>query len=203
MNKAEPMVFIVDDDPGVRDSIRFLLRSVDLPSRSFESATEFLEVYEEGLAGCLVLDVRMPGMSGLELQAHLLEVGSTLPIIFVTAHGDVPMAVDAVKAGAVDFVEKPFRDQELLDKIQEALLADSEKRGNRSELAEIRDRLGSLTPREREVMDLVVAGKPNKNIARALGISQRTVEIHRARVMEKMGVRSVSLLVQAVMRVED
>ena len=139
-------------------------------------------------------------MSGLDLQARLQEMGSTLPIIFVTAHGDVPMAVDAVKGGALDFVQKPFRDQELLDKIQEGLETDALNRAVLRDLTEIRKRLESLTPRESEVMDLVVAGKPNKNIARALTISQRTVEIHRARVMEKMQVRSVSMLVQLVMK---
>jgi RNA polymerase sigma factor (sigma-70 family) len=200
MNDQEPTVFVVDDDPGVSDSIRLLLRSVGLPSEAFSSATDFLEAYDLERAGCLVLDVRMPGMSGLDLQARLQEAGSTLPIIFVTAHGDVPMAVDAVKAGALEFVQKPFRDQELLDKIQKALEADAQARAERRDLAVIRNRLDSLTPREREVMDLVVAGEPNKNIARALAISQRTVEIHRARVMEKMQVRSIPMLVQLVMK---
>ncbi len=200
MNDREPTVFVVDDDPGVGDSIRLLLRSVGLPSEVFRSAIEFLKAYDLERAGCLVLDVRMPGMSGLDLQARLQEMGSTLPIIFVTAHGDVPMAVDAVKGGALDFVQKPFRDQELLDKIQEGLETDALNRAVLRDLTEIRKRLESLTPRESEVMDLVVAGKPNKNIARALTISQRTVEIHRARVMEKMQVRSVSMLVQLVMK---
>jgi len=203
MTDEEPTVFVVDDDPGVLDSIRLLLRSVGLPSKTFPSANEFLEAYDSERAGCLVLDVRMPGMSGLELQARLQEMRSTLPIIFVTAHGDVPMAVDAVKAGAVDFIQKPFRDQELLDKIQEALEADAHLRTKRAELAEIERRLASLTPREKEVLDMVVDGKPNKNIARGLGISQRTVEIHRARVMEKMKVRSVSILVQLVMKTDN
>lgn len=200
MNDREPTVFVVDDDPGVGDSIRLLLRSVGLPSEVFSSAMDFLEAYETERAGCLVLDVRMPGMSGLDLQARLQEMGSTLPIIFVTAHGDVPMAVDAVKAGALDFIQKPFRDQELLDKIQEALEVDARWRAERRDLVEIRSRLGSLTPRETEVLDLVLSGEPNKAIARALEISQRTVEIHRARVMEKMQVRSVPMLVQLVMK---
>lgn len=203
MSDESPTVFVVDDDPGVGDAIRLLLRSVGLRSETFLSAKEFLNAYEPGRPGCLVLDVRMPGMSGLELQGHLREMSSTLPIIFVTAHGDVPMAVDAVKAGALDFVQKPFRDQELLDKIQDALEVDARARAEREDLAEITSRIDSLTPREAEVMDLVVAGKPNKNIARALGISQRTVEIHRSRVMEKMQVRSVSKLVQLVMKARD
>ena len=203
MTDEEPTVFVVDDDPGVGDSIRLLLRSVGLPSKTFLSANEFLAAYDPERAGCLVLDVRMPGMSGLDLQARLQEMESTLPIIFVTAHGDVPMAVNAVKAGAVDFIQKPFRDQELLDKIQEALEADVRIRAQRGDLVEIRGRLETLTPRETEVLVLVVEGKPNKNIARALGISQRTVEIHRARVMEKMQVRSVSKLVQLVIKAKE
>lgn len=202
-NEQGSTVFVVDDDPGVGDAIRLLLRSVGLPSETFLSAKEFLDAYDPQRRGCLVLDVRMPGMSGLDLQSRLQEMGSSIPIIFVTAHGDIPMAVDAVKSGATDFIQKPFRDQELLDKIQEALASDERARSREEELADIRTRLESLTPREAEVMDLVVAGKPNKNIARTLGISQRTVEIHRARVMEKMGVRSVSILVQQVMKVRD
>ena len=200
MNEEMPTVFVVDDDSAVGDSIRMLLRSVGIQSEVFLSARAFLQDYDPDRAGCLVLDVRMPGMSGIDLQKRLQEMESRLPIIFVTAHGDVPMAVDAVKAGAVDFIQKPFRDQELLDKIQEALEFDSRIRAKEAELGEIRARLDTLTERESEVMELVVDGKPNKNIARALGISQRTVEIHRARVMEKMKVRSVSLLVQLVMK---
>jgi len=201
MNEPEPTVFVVDDDPAVGDSVRLLLKSVGVQSQVFVSASDFLDAYDPDRAGCLVLDVRMPGMSGLDLQAHLQDMGSTLPIIFVTAHGDVPMAVNAVKAGATDFIQKPFRDQELLDKIQEALEADRQTRAEQAGVAEIQSRLAALTPREKEVMDLVVEGMANKNIARTLGISQRTVEIHRARVMEKMEVRSVSKLVQAVLKV--
>lgn len=193
-------VFVVDDDPAVGDAIRLLLRSVGLPTATYLSAADFLAAYDPGRPGCLVLDVRMPGMSGIELQERLKELGSTLPIIFVTAHGDVPMAVDAMKAGAVDFVQKPFRDQELLDRIQHALAFDARLLEERSELTEIEARIASLTPRETEVMELVVGGKSNKKIARILGISQRTVEVHRASVMEKMEVGSVSRLVQLVMR---
>ena len=203
MSHEEPTVFVVDDDPGVGDAIRLLLRSVGLRAEAFLSAKEFLEAFDPDRPGCLVLDVRMPGMSGLDLQSHLEDLGSAMPIIFVTAHGDIPMAVDAVKAGALDFIQKPFRDQELLDKIQEALATDRDTRAEEQEIEEVRSRMESLTPRETEVMELVVAGKPNKNIARALGISQRTVEIHRARVMEKMQVRSVSMLVQLVMKCKD
>ena len=200
MSDRDPVVFVVDDDRGVGYSIELLLRSVGLRARTFLSAAEFLEAYDPQIPGCLVLDVRMPGMSGIELQHRLEELESTLPIIFVTAHGDVPMAVEAMKAGAVDFVQKPFRDQELLEKITHALEVNARAQAERSDLARIEERLESLTPREREVMELVVVGKANKNIARELGISQRTVEIHRARVMEKMKVRSVSMLVQLVMK---
>jgi len=203
MHDTEPTVFVVDDDPAVGDAIRLLLRSVGVSSEVFFSAAEFLEGFDPNRPGCLVLDVRMPGMSGLELQWRLSGVGSTLPIIFLTAHGDVPMAVNAVKAGAVDFLQKPFRDQELLDKIQEALAANHRLQAARADRDDIRNRMDSLTRREREVMDLVVEGKPNKNIARDLGISQRTVEIHRARVMEKMDVRSVPKLVQVVMMADE
>jgi RNA polymerase sigma factor (sigma-70 family) len=200
MNEEKPTVFVVDDDSAVGDSIRMLLRSVGLSAEVFLSARAFLEAYDPERPGCLVLDVRMPGMSGIDLQKRLEELSSRIPIIFVTAHGDVPMAVNAVKAGALDFIQKPFRDQELLDKIQQALEEDGRIREEDAELGEIRARLDSLTQRESEVMEQVVAGNPNKNIARALGISQRTVEIHRARVMEKMKVRSVSMLVQLVMK---
>lgn len=200
MSPNEPTVFIVDDDASVRDALEYLLRSVGLGAKKFASATEFLQAYDPGSPGCLVLDVRMPGMSGLELQEELEERGSTLPIIFVTAHGDVPMAVHAVKAGAVDFLIKPFRDQELLDRVQQAIQDDAKVRDQLENRAAIVDCIGSLTPREREVMDMVVDGKANKVIAIDLGISQRTVEIHRARVMEKMQVASVAQLVQKVIR---
>lgn len=203
MNDQQPTVFVVDDDPGVGDAISLLLRSVGLRTRVFTSASEFLAAHDPEAAGCLVLDVRMPGMSGLDLQERLREMGSWLPIIFVTAHGDVPMAVDAMKAGAIDFVQKPFRDQDLLDKIHEALEVDARLRSDRIDREEINTRLESLSPREREVLDLMVEGKPNKAIALALGISQRTVEIHRARVMEKMEVRSISVLVQKVLKTAD
>ena len=159
------------------------------------------DVYDPARPGCLVLDVRMPGISGLELQQRLTDMESTLPIIFVTAHGDIPMAVEAVKAGAVDFIQKPFRDQELLDKIQRALEQNRGRRETRTDRQAIESRLAELTPREREVLELVVVGKANKVIAAELGISQRTVEIHRARVMQKMHADSLSELVRMVMQV--
>jgi two-component system response regulator FixJ len=200
MTQPKPKVFIVDDDPGVLDSLGFLMRSVGLDAETYQSAHEFLEVFDIERPGCLVLDVRMPEMSGLELQERLVSMGSVLPIIFITAHGDIPMAVQAVKAGAVDFVQKPFRDQDLIDKIQGALQQDAQMRRRLADRAEIRERIESLTPRELEVMHWVVEGKANKVIAHSLGISQRTVEIHRARVMEKMQAESVPHLVQMVIR---
>lgn len=203
MAHDEPAVFIVDDDAAVRDSLGLLLRSVGLRHESYSSASHFLETYDPARPGCLVLDVRMPGMSGLELQEELQKRHSTLPIIFLTAHGDVPMAVAAVKAGAVDFVQKPFRDQDLIDKIHHAINQDSRIREKLADRRKILSRIDSLTPREREVMDMVVNGKANKVIAIDLGLSQRTVEIHRARVMRKMNADSVSQLVQMVMRARE
>jgi two-component system, LuxR family, response regulator FixJ len=198
----EPTVFVVDDDAGVREAVKLLLRSVGLPARSFSSAVEFLDEFDPQAPGCLVLDLRMPGMSGRELQKRLLEMGSRTPIIFVTAHGDVPTAVDAVKDGAVDFIQKPFQDQKLLDMVNEALELDERLREEQWEREAVEARVATLTPRERQVMALVAAGKLNKTAARELGISQRTVEIHRARVMEKMQARSVPDLVQMVMKLQ-
>ena len=193
-------VFVVDDDQAIRHAMELLLRSVGLKHRIFHSGDDFLEQYRSEDAGCLVLDIRMPGMGGLELQRKLTELGSTLPIIFITGHGDVPMAVKAMQEGAVDFIQKPFRDQELLDRVHDALKADEKRRGQREEQAGIAARLDKLTKREREVMDLVVTGKPNKVIAYDLGVSQRTVEIHRARVMEKMQAKSLAELVRMQMK---
>lgn len=189
-------VFIVDDDPSIRIAMQALLESVNLGHEVFASADEFLQREDQYRAGCLVLDIRMPGLGGLELQEELIKRGSTLPIIFITGHGDVPMAVDAMQKGAVDFIQKPFRDQELLDRVREALYTDRERRAEREKLAEVETRLQRLTNREREVFDLVVTGKPNKVIAYELDVSQRTVEIHRARVMEKMEARSLADLVR-------
>lgn len=200
MGRAKPTVFVVDDDPAVLDSVQLLLRSVGLDAETFSSAREFLDAYDPERPGCLVLDIRMPGMSGLELQARLDSMGSTLPIVFVTAHGDVPMAVQAVKSGAIDFIEKPFCDQELIDRTQQAIEENARIREQLANRKEIAERIASLTPRERQVMELVIAGNTNKLIAHDLGISQRTVEIHRARVMDKLQAESVSELVQMVMR---
>jgi len=201
MMQHEPAVFVVDDDPAVRDSLRLLLRSIGVKGETYSSANEFLETYDANRPGCLVLDVRMPRMSGLELQQELEKLHSTLPIIFLTAHGDVPMAVTAVKAGAADFIQKPFRDQDLIDKIQHAIEEDARIRKMLADRQQILTRVESLTPREHEVMGMVVDGHANKVIAIDLGLSQRTVEIHRARVMRKMGADSVSQLVQMVISV--
>ncbi len=203
MAEREPTVFVVDDDAAVLDAVQLLLQSVGLPSRGFSSAGEFLEEFDSGVPGCLILDLRMPGIGGRELQKRLLEMGATLPIIFVTAHGDVPTAVDAVKDGAVDFIQKPFPDQKLLDKVNQALQLDARRKKEREERRVVEARLQTLTPREREVMALVAAGKLNKTIARQMGISQRTVEIHRSRVMEKMQAASVPDLVLMILRLDS
>ena len=192
----ETTVFIVDDEPEFRSSVARLPRSEGLPARGYGSAQEFLDAFDPETPGCLVLDIRMPGLGGLELQEELIKRGNTLPIIFITGHGDVPMAVEAMQKGAVDFIQKPFRDQDLLDRIREALKTDAERREEQQKHAEVAERLARLTNREREVFDLVVTGKPNKVIAYELGVSQRTVEIHRARVMEKMQARSLADLVK-------
>jgi FixJ family two-component response regulator len=195
-NDSTPTVFIVDDDAAIRFAMQALMDSVNLNHEIFASADEFLEKISGQRPGCLVLDIRMPGLGGLELQEELIKRGNTLPIIFITGHGDVPMAVEAMQKGAVDFIQKPFRDQELLDRIREALATDEERREAQQHHAEVAHRLERLTNREREVFDLVVTGKPNKVIAYELGVSQRTVEIHRARVMEKMQARSLADLVK-------
>jgi FixJ family two-component response regulator len=191
-----PTVYIVDDDPAIRIAMQALLESVNIEHEIFASADEFLQDEEKHRSGCLVLDIRMPGLGGLELQDELISRGGTLPIIFITGHGDVPMAVDAMQKGAVDFIQKPFRDQELLDRIREALSTDKQRREERDRQTEVMGRLERLTNREKEVFDLVVTGKPNKVIAYELDVSQRTVEIHRARVMEKMEARSLADLVR-------
>jgi len=203
MKERSPTVFIVDDDEAVRSSLRLLIKSVGLIPAALGSAREFLEKYDPAQPGCLVLDVRMPEMSGLELQEQLNRQGAVIPVIFITGHGDVPMAVEAMQAGAFDFLQKPFRDQDLIDRIQRALEKDRANRAVLGERSLIRERLESLTPREREVLEMVSSGKPNKIMAADLGVSQRTVEIHRARVMEKMGASSLAQLVRMVMDLEE
>ena len=193
----EPTVFVVDDEPAIRDSLAMLLRSVGLASRAFASAPAFLEGFDPGAQGCVVADVRMPGMSGLELQEALRARQATLPVIIITGHGDIAMAVRAMKAGAADFIEKPFNEQVLLDAVHRALAqgrADAPPQG--ANRPEIETRVASLTPREREVMLLIAEGRPNKVVATRLGLSTRTVEVHRAKVMEKMNARSLAELVR-------
>jgi two-component system, LuxR family, response regulator FixJ len=193
-----PLVYLVDDDEAIRDSLGLLLRSVGLDCEVYASALEFLGAYDPARHSCLVADIRMPGLSGLELQQRLNEQHSEVPMIFITGHGDVPMAVNAMKSGASDFIQKPFRDQDLIDRIHKALEKDRERRVFQAEENEVRGRLATLTPRETEVMKLVVRGQANKVIALDLGVSQRTVELHRARVMRKLKMRSLAQLVSTV-----
>ena len=195
MSGPEPVVFIVDDDDAVRRFLSGLIESVELPVEAYASAQDFLTAYEPGRPGCLVLDVRMPGMSGLELQRELAERAIDLPVIVLTGHGNVQVAVHAMKAGAVDFVEKPFDNELLLDRIQKAVAESVRADGERVKRNEIANRMRLLSPRERQVLDLVVAGETNKGVARHLDISERTVEIHRANVMRKMRARSLADLV--------
>lgn len=192
----EATVFVIDDDEAVRNSLRLLLKSLGLPAASHGSAEEFLAGYDPEQAGCIVLDVRMPGMSGPELQDELNRRGALIPVIFITGHGDVPLAVEAMRHGAIDFLQKPFSDKDLVDRIQRALSADRRNRATIGARDQIRARIATLTPRERQVLDLVTQGKSNKAIAGDLGVSQRTVEIHRAHVMEKMGATSLAQLVR-------
>jgi FixJ family two-component response regulator len=196
---SEPTVFIVDDDREVREAIELLMSSVGLASESYASAQAFLDGFDPARPGCLVLDVRMKGMSGLDLQQRLGSESIHPPVVVITGHGDVPMAVRAVKNGAVDFIEKPFNDQVLLDAVHRAFEQDADHRGQASRLADIQERLERLTPREREILDQVVVGKRNKVIAADLGITQSTVEAHRAKVMEKMQARSLSDLMRMML----
>lgn len=197
-----PQVFVVDDDLAIREWLEVMLKAAGHSVMSFASAPAFLEAYRQDQPGCLVLDIRMPEMSGLELQARLKERAASLPVIFITSHGDVPMAVEAMRSGAVDFLLKPFQDDDLLDRVRHALALDAANQAERSELAGIRERIASLTPRELEVMRLVVQGRANKVIATDLNLSQRTVEIHRARVMDKMAATSLAHLVRMVLDVD-
>lgn len=191
-----PTIYVVDDDDSMRQAIALLLRTVGYTPVVFSRPSEFLTKYDPNQHGCLVLDIRMPEMSGLEVQQELNKSGAILPVIFITGHGDIPMAVQAMKDGAFDFLTKPFRDQDLLDRINNALKQDAENRAAIEKHADLRRRAESLTPREREVLALIVEGKANKVVAIDLGLSERTVEIHRANVMEKMGARSVAHLVK-------
>ena len=199
----ELTVFIVDDDEPVRDAIGMLLDTVDIPYRGYGDAQAFLEDFDSAQTGCLVLDIRMPGMSGLELQERLIEMKASIPIVFITGHGDIPMAVEAMRRGAVDFIRKPFRDQELLDRIHEALSVDDEQRSREADIDAVRAKVAKLTPRETEVFERVTAGQANKVIAIELGISERTVEIHRSQVMQKTGVRTLADLVRLKLKLDQ
>lgn len=193
---SQPTVFVVDDDQAMRSSLQWLIESVGLNVECFDSAEGFLDSYYPGRPGCLLLDVRMPGMSGLELQDYLKNNEIRIPVIIITGHGDVPMSVRAMKAGAIDFIEKPFNDEMLLDSIRNALSLDEDQRDLQAEMAELASRLAHLTPREHEVMNMVTNGKSNKEIANTLGVSAKTVEAHRAKVMEKMQAQSLAELVR-------
>jgi FixJ family two-component response regulator len=196
MTNSAGVVFVVDDDASIRESLKNLLRSVGLRVETLASAQDFLRTKRGDEPGCLVLDVRMPGFSGLDLQKRMAEAGVDLPIIFLTGHGDIPMSVRAMKAGAVEFLTKPVREQDLLDAVQEALERDRAVRNQRMKLEGLRERFDSLTPKERDVMGKVVAGLLNKQIAGELGMSETTVKIHRHQVMEKMKAASLAELVR-------
>jgi FixJ family two-component response regulator len=194
MSAVKPIVFVVDDDDEVRDALRFLLDSVGQESRLYASGMAFLEDFDPDAHGCIVSDIRMPGMSGLELQQALKERGIATPIIFITGHGDIPMAVDAIKSGAQEFLTKPFRDQTLLDAINNAIAEDASRRDDHEQRSEYERRKESLTRREGQVLELVLAGNTNKAIAEALHLSHRTIEVHRANMMDKMGAGSLAEL---------
>jgi FixJ family two-component response regulator len=196
VKQPDSIVYVVDDDSSVREAIKSLIRSVGLRVETFGTAQEFLKSARPDAPGCVVLDVRLPGLSGLDLQRELAANGINLPVIFITGHGDIPMSVRAMKAGALEFLTKPFRDQDLLDAIQQALERDRGARQQRSETAELRERFDSLTAREREVMGLVVSGLLNKQIAGELGTSEVTIKIHRSQVMKKMSAGSLAELVR-------
>ena len=196
MNESRSVVFVVEDDASMRDALKRLIRSVRLEVELFGSAQEFLEKARLDVPSCLVLDVRLPGISGLDFQRTLAESGVPIPIIFITGHGDIPMSVRAMKAGAVEFLPKPFRHQDLLDAIQVALERDRTRRQREREIATLQERFESLTPREREVLPLVVSGLPNKQIAAEIGTSETTVKVHRSQLMRKMGADSLPELVR-------
>jgi len=200
VSTEDPVVFVVDDDQAIREATRSLLSSVGLRVETFRTAQEFLRSQRPDAPACLVLDVRLPGLSGLDLQRDLAQLGASIPIVFMTGHGDIPMSVQAMKAGAVEFLTKPFRDQQLLDAVQQAIDRDRVERRRRMEIGDLRRREESLTPREREVMALVVTGRLNKQIAAVLGTSEITIKVHRAQVMQKMRADSVAELARIAER---
>lgn len=199
MDTRKPVVYIVDDDKDLRTSLAWLLESVSIQAQCFAGAEEFLAHYDPGSPACLVLDVRMPETSGFQLQAMLNERGAALPIIFVSAHGDIPMSVQAMKNGALDFVEKPYNPQQMLERIQAALKAAVQVHAGAEQKRQLQQRLNLLTGREREVLGMVIDGKASKVIARELNISVKTVDVHRTKIKEKMGVSSIALLVREVL----
>jgi FixJ family two-component response regulator len=201
--KQNPVVFVIDDDRMIRDGLQGLIRSVGLRVETFASAQDFLAVKRPDVPACLVLDVRMPGVSGLDLQLKLSDAGIHIPVIFITGHGDIPMSVRAMKEGAYEFLTKPVRGQDLLDAIQKAIASDRERRKEREELNEVRERFNTLTPREKEVLNLVVAGLLNKQIADQLGMSELTVKTHRAHVMEKTNAESLAHLVRMSEKIKN
>lgn len=195
MSQDNPTVYVVDDDVSVREALKNLLQSVGLKVETFDSADKFLAVKPDAAPGCLILDVRLPGLSGLDLQRQLAHANHEIPIVFITGHGDIPMSVRAIKAGAVEFLTKPFRDQDLLDAVRQAVDRDREARNRETELADLRQRYASLTAREQEVLQHVVRGLINKQIAAEIGISEPTVKLHRGRLMEKMRAESLADLI--------
>jgi two-component system, LuxR family, response regulator FixJ len=202
LSELEPIVYVVEDDEGARALVSVLAQSIGVRCQAFETAAEFLERYDSRQPGCLVLDLIMPGMGGLDLQDELNRRGAVIPVIFITGHSDVPTAVEAMQRGAFNYLQKPFKNPDLVDSVRKAIAHDRTNRQTLMQVDAIRERLFSLTPREREVLDLIIRGRPNKMMAVDMGLSQRTIELHRSRVMEKMGANSVAQLVRMFLDVE-